>query len=129
MYRTVKFKSGYVDEPKFDDAGSPIAPGSRELAEDIVAALGPDVVVSGPVKQHSFYGWGFSNKFGFCKFYNVLNPAGEECYFTVSVNWYWLLSLLMMRPKAIFDRYCEIVDRALRSLPKVSDIVWESYRS
>src|SRR5439155_7924578 len=115
MYRTVTFNSGYHDEPKFDERGSPIAPGYRELADDIVAALGTEVLVSAPVKQHSYYGWGFSSKFGLCRFYSVLNPVGKECHLTISVNWYWLLSLLMMRPKAIFDRYCEVIDRALRS--------------
>src|SRR5688500_776577 len=97
MYRTVAFKFTSPDEWTFDQNNSPTAPGARDLAEAIVANLRPHVTTVSEIEQHEFYGWRFQATLDHSTFCNVLNPV-EECYLTVSMNWYELKWLLLKRP-------------------------------
>jgi len=128
MYRSVNFKSEYPDEWGFDAQKNPIAPGSRELADKIFEILSKQVTATTPIRQHSFYGWAFGARFNDSTFYNVLNPAGGECYLTISSDRYWIRTLLLKRPKKCFENYCELVNEVLQQVPKVSEIVWQDYK-
>jgi len=58
MYRTASFKHDFDGE--WEDGE--VAPATRELADRLVTALGDRVVVTMPVDQHEYYGWGFECK-------------------------------------------------------------------
>jgi hypothetical protein len=127
MYRTVVFNSTFPNEWKFDENENPSAPGARELAETIVAKLRPRVASVSEVEQHEYYGWGFTTTLQRGTFYNVLNPA-DDCYLTVSMDWYALKAILRQRPRQPFERYCDALVDALREISEVSNVRWEAYR-
>jgi hypothetical protein len=129
VYRTAVFRSDHPNEWQFDEHENPMSPGSRQLAENIVAMLGPCVAETTPVEQHSFYGWAFCANLDGFTFDNVLSPGDGECYLTILLRGYWLKKLLMRRPREAFDRYCELVNRVLNDTPGFSDIIWEDYRN
>ena len=127
MYRTVEFKSTFPNEWAFDKKENPIAPGARALAEAIAAKLRERLSSVTSIKQHEYYGWGFEATCDGSTFYNVLNPA-DECYLTVSMDWYGLKTMFFRRPRICFDRYCAILGESLRDIPDVSDVEWHAYR-
>jgi len=129
VYRTLEFKSEYPDEWQFDQEDNPIGPGSRELADEIAARLAEYASVISSVEQHSYYGWGFETRYENCTFYQVLNPADGDCYFTIQCLGYWLRKLLFKKPRQTFGRYCDVVDQALRRIPQISDLKWGDFRS
>ena len=100
MYRKVEFKSEYPDDWQFDENDNPIAPGSREVADQIAAQLADHVSEVSPVDQHSYYGWSFETNFENCRFYQVLNPVDGDCYFTVQCLGYWIRKLLFKKRSA-----------------------------
>lgn len=128
MLRSVTFLSKFPNEWTFNENETPTAPGARELAETIVAKLRQRVVSVSEVDQHEYYGWGFWATTDRGTFYNVLNPAADECYLTLSMEWYAWKFLLFQRPRQTFDHYCEILTEALREIAEVSAIEWEEYR-
>ena len=127
MYRTVIFNSAFPNEWKFDEYDIPTAPGARELAELIASKLRLHVRSVSAVDQHEYYGWAFAATTEYATFYNVLNPV-DECYLTVSMDWYATKALLLQRPREKFDRYCEALTDALGEIAEVSNIQWEDYR-
>ena len=127
MYRTVAFKSTFPNEWTFNENECPVAPGARELAEVIVSSLRSRLSSVTSVEQHEYYGWGFATVLDRSRFYNVLNPVDDDCYLTVSMDWYSLKSLLLMRPHVSFDQYCSIISETLQKIPEVSDVKWEPY--
>ena len=129
MYRTVEFRSSLVvDEPQFDEDDNPISPGSRELAELIANRMKSRVRLISSVDQHEYYGWGFEAATDKATFYNVLNPAGEENYFTVSMDWYLIKLMLLRRPIESFEAYCALLTDTLEGIPGLSDFHWQDYR-
>ena len=129
MYRTVEFKSVFPDYTRFDDSGEPIVPGGRALTDAIVSRLCDVVISVSDVDQHEYYGWGFAASNVGGGFYNVVNPAGEKCYLTVSMDWYFLKLLLFRRPKNTFEAYCWVLTDVLRSIHEISNISWQDCRS
>ena len=129
MYRTLQFRSGWVDDPDFDDADNQTAPGARELADAIVACLAEHVTDLSGVEQHSFYGWGFSCAFHNASFYNVLSPAGHEGYLTTQYLGYWFDKLLFRKPRLRFDVYCNLLSNVLSQVENISEFEWDDYRS
>jgi hypothetical protein len=125
--RAVEFKSTFPNEWTFNESGSPVAPGARELAEVIVSGLRSRPSSITPVEQHEYYGWAFATVFDRSRFYNVLNPVDADCCLTVSMDWYILKSLLLMRPRDSFDQYCGIISETLQQIPEVSEVKWEPY--
>jgi hypothetical protein len=97
------------------------------LAEAIIAMLRPRVASVSEVSQHEYYGWGFTATTEDATFYNVLNSV-DECYLTVSMDWYALKALLLQRPRRMFDRYSDVLSDALREIAEVSNLKWEAYR-
>jgi hypothetical protein len=129
MDRTVEFKSALPDEWQFAEDGNPVAPGSRGLADEIVAELSEKVSEITPVEQHSYYGWGFETRFEGCRFYHVLNPVAGDCYLTVQCVGYWRRRILFLRPQETFNRYCDVLDHALNNVRGVSDVRWTNYNA
>lgn len=129
MYRTVEFKSAFPDDTRFDESGEPIVPGGRELTDAIVRRLRDAVISVSEVDQHEHYGWGFVASTERGSFYNVVNPVGEECYLTASMNWYFFKMLLFRRPRNAFEEYCSVLTEILQGIHEVSSISWENYHS
>jgi hypothetical protein len=129
MYRTVNF--AYADEIDwvFDADGNPVTPGGKELAVSIAAALASGDSRVSDVEQHEFYGWSFTCQAGSDAFFHVVNAAGKDVYLTVQMEWYLVKRLLLGRPRLAFDRHCETLGAVLASLPGVSGISWEGYKS
>jgi hypothetical protein len=128
MYRTAAFTSTLEDGPVFED-DEQVAPGGRALTQAIVDRLRGTMTSVSDVDQHEYYGWSFSTETGDASYYNVLCPAGDECYLTVSMDWYVFKLLLLRRPKASFEHYCMAVKSVVESISGVSGVVWQDYRS
>ncbi len=125
MYRTIVFTSTFPDKWTFDENENPTAPGARELANAIAAKLRCHVQSVSPVQQHEYYGWGFGATTDDSTFYNVLNP-GDECYLTVSMNWYALKAILFRHPSNKFAHYCGLIAEVLREIPEISEVRWQA---
>lgn len=128
MYRTAEFTSSFPNEWVFDANENPIAPGARELAEAFAIELRRRVESTMPIGQRDYYGWEFVARFDGCRFLNVLNPVDDTCYLTVQLLWQWLRALLLQRPHATFERYCQVVSDTLAAIPQVSAVQWQGYR-
>ena len=114
----------------YDDAGEPVTPGGRWLAEAIAASLATSSGTTTEVDQHEYYGWGFTCRYGKDSFYQVLNAVDEEeIYFTVQMEWYHVKKLLLRKPHVAFERYCGLVSVALAAIKFVSEVRWEEYES
>jgi hypothetical protein len=113
----------------YDDAGEPVTPGGRWLAEAIAASLATSSGTTTEVDQHEYYGWGFTCRFGKHSFYQVLNAADEDVYLTVQMEWYLVKKFLRHKPHAAFERYCGLVSAALATIKGVSEVRWEDYTS
>jgi hypothetical protein len=124
MHRTLVFDSSWKNEWKFNSDDNPIAPGAKELAQEIVKVLKRKVSGISDVSQHSHYGWGFSTEFDDVSFYQVLNPV-DAVYLTVKMESYFLKVLLLQRPKASFERYCVFLEEALGEVQGISNLRWE----
>ena len=129
MYRTAHFRYAYPCEWEFDERGDPVTPGGRTLAEQIAQSLGPKNACASEVRQHEYYGWGFHSRLDGSAFYHVVNASDPDVYLTIDMQWYLVKSLLLRKPRAVFDRYCEIVSAALASTHGVNDVVWEQSTS
>ena len=125
MYRSVRFRST-IPAPWGDGF---VLPESRVGTDRIAEALAGRVSTVSSVEQHESYGWGFWTRFDGCTFDNVVNPLPEECYLTVSMNSYLLRWITFRKPRRTFDCYCDALEEALRTMPEVSDITRENYRS
>jgi hypothetical protein len=124
MIRTVKFKSSFVNEWRFDASGNPVAPGARELADRIASKIAERASVVRPIRQHSYYGWAFDVRYDNCRFINVLNPASDENYLSIKLGFYWLRWLLTRHSRQKLDEYCLVVKQALAAIPQISNVVW-----
>ena len=129
MYRTIHFKHEHAgDWQTSAEGGDAVAPESRELPDAVAQIVAQSVSSVSPVEQHEYYGWAFDARLDRCAFYTVFNIVPEECWVTTQLRWYWLKSLLGKKPKATFDRYCGILEDALRKTPGVSETAWQECR-
>ena len=125
MQRTVEFRSAFPNQWQFDEEGTPTAPGARELAEAILAALHQRGVTAGPIEQHSNYGWEFETRFQDLTFHNVVTPMEGEAAMVVETKGDLLNALMLRKPGRKFEGYCAVVGVALAQIPQVSDVQWE----
>jgi hypothetical protein len=127
MYRTATFKHDPPIEWEHDEADELVEPGGRSLTEAIVTSLTTAAGPTSPVERHEDYGWSFSCRFDNHAFHQVVNAAGSEVSFTIQMDWYWLKTILLRRPRVSFERYCRQVGVALASIGGVSDVRWGEY--
>ena len=125
MQRTVEFRSAFANQWQFDEEGTPTAPGARELAEAIVAALQQRGVTTGSIHQHSNHGWGFETRFEELTFHNLVSPMEGEAAMVIETRSDLLNALMLRRPGRKFEGYCGVVGEALAQIPQVSDVQWE----
>jgi len=130
MYRTIHFKHDHPGEWRTaEDGGDEVAPESRELPDAVAQTVARSVPSVGPVYQYEFYGWAFDARLDNCSFYSVFNIVQHECWLTAVLRWYWLKWLLGKRPRKTFDKYCGILEDALRKTSGVSEMVWDEGKS
>jgi hypothetical protein len=77
------------------------------------------------VKQHEYYGWGFSSHLGRDSFYQVVNAPDNDVFLTIQMERYLLGMLLLRRPRLLFDDYCAFVEATLNSISSVSEVRWK----
>lgn len=126
MYRTVEFKSTFPSESEFDDNGDQVVPDGRALAESIAERLRPVVTTVSEITQHEYYGWSFLATSKNASYHHVVNAAGEDCFCTISMNWYWIKSLAWQHPKEPFDDYCTTLTQVLKCIPEISNVSWHA---
>ena len=121
---TVRFSSAFPNQWLFDDEGNPSAPGARELADAIVAALRkqPGVTELTPVAQHENYGWIFSARYEDCTIRHFVNPIEQEAEVTLEVEGYLRKKLLLQRPGRTLLRYQQLLASTLNQIPQISDV-------
>lgn len=124
MQRTLVFDSLWDNEWEFDSNESSVAPGARALAEEITSRLKKRVLTVSGIAQHSYYGWAFSTQFENCSFYHVSNPV-DEVYLTIGLRGYLFKALLLRRPRATFERYCDLLRDTLELVRDISGFRWQ----
>ena len=129
MYRTIEFTSGWPDNSEFATEGNQVAPGARQLADEIAAHLASRVEEAPEIEQHSYYGWGFYCRFDGASYDCVFNPAGDSGYLTIQYLGYLFHKLLWRNPRARFESFCGVVGSALAQISDLSGFHWQSYRS
>ena len=117
MFRTVSFRCPDPVEWEYSERGHLVAPGGKDLANEIVRSLVQSGARASEVERHEDYGWSFTSYVGAESFHQVVNAFDNEVHVTINMH----------GPRPACDRYCELVGVALHAIPWVSEVQWANY--